>query len=204
MQQPNFATLKLLVLDDESRVWQAIEQYFVGQFAAMRWAGGAREGLRVAADFRPDIIVLDLDMPGGMTGLDFAAKWKITDQRQAYVVYTSFRGGQIGIFKRQHQGSVIGLAEAILGCTEIAKTGPASLVALETALADVAHKLLRQRGHAANSSDVQEWGDDVKEKIVTTTANMAEQQARLGQALADFRQKPLLDGSDTNPPRSRR
>lgn len=67
---------KILFVDDEQNIlqylpvaidWQALK------ITEMRTAGSGREALAIAADFKPDIAIVDVEMPG-MDGLEFCRK----------------------------------------------------------------------------------------------------------------------------------
>jgi len=61
---------RILVIDDEARLLATLRGYLEQENYQVRTAGNGREGLFVARDFNPDLIVLDLMMPE-MDGWEF-------------------------------------------------------------------------------------------------------------------------------------
>lgn len=54
----------ILVIDDEPDTREFLELVFKGQNCRVHWAKDGAQGLRLAASELPDIVVLDLNMPG--------------------------------------------------------------------------------------------------------------------------------------------
>ncbi len=63
---------RLLVVDDERGIRTALVQVFEYEGHEVKAAEDGHQGLRLAADFNPDVIFLDVKMPG-MDGLDVLA-----------------------------------------------------------------------------------------------------------------------------------
>ena len=62
--------LRILVVDDDTLVTQTLAGALEDTCSAQVWAAGSgEEGVRLAALHKPDLILLDLDMPG-RDGLD--------------------------------------------------------------------------------------------------------------------------------------
>ncbi len=59
----------ILVVDDEPTITEVVARYLQRAGYAARVAGDGAEALRLAADVAPDLVVLDLMLPG-MSGLD--------------------------------------------------------------------------------------------------------------------------------------
>lgn len=60
---------KILVVDDEQRIRRALSSILATRKYVVRAAESGEEAIDVAIDFGPDLIVLDLAMPG-MSGLE--------------------------------------------------------------------------------------------------------------------------------------
>lgn len=53
---------KILVVDDNTAFGELVEMVFGGEFEVLK-AGDGEEGIRVARDAKPDVILLDVMMP---------------------------------------------------------------------------------------------------------------------------------------------
>jgi CheY-like chemotaxis protein len=71
MQKQLFNGKRILVVDDETVVLQTLDLIFRSRGFEVRTAGSAEEALEKISDWRPDIAVLDVILPG-MNGLDLA------------------------------------------------------------------------------------------------------------------------------------
>ena len=81
---------RLLVVDDESGIRGALVQVFEYEGHEVLAAGDGHEGIALAADFRPDVIFLDVKMPG-LDGLDVLARLR-EDDPSALVIMISGHG----------------------------------------------------------------------------------------------------------------
>jgi len=63
------AQRKLLIVDDEEKVCALLAQYFSLKGYAVRTACRGQEALALSTVFHPDVVLLDLLMPG-MSGID--------------------------------------------------------------------------------------------------------------------------------------
>jgi len=68
----------ILVVDDEPHVSQMLEEYFVGLGYAVSVATTGHEALRLAAESRPDAVLLDMHLPD-TTGDQMLAKLRALD-----------------------------------------------------------------------------------------------------------------------------
>jgi CheY-like chemotaxis protein len=88
--------LHVLVVDDTADMAQAMTAYL--RLAGMRGtvASGGAEGLRLAAELRPDVILLDMLMPG-MNGLEVLKRLRAdsTTTNIAVVVFTASSGPEL-------------------------------------------------------------------------------------------------------------
>ena len=62
-------TRKILIVDDEEKICQLLEQYFSFKGYEVRAVQRGEEALALANVFHPDVVLLDLLMPG-MNGVD--------------------------------------------------------------------------------------------------------------------------------------
>ena len=81
---------RLLVVDDESGIRGALVQVFEYEGHDVLAAEDGHEGIALAADFRPDVIFLDVKMPG-LDGLDVLARLR-EDDPSALVIMISGHG----------------------------------------------------------------------------------------------------------------
>jgi two-component system, NtrC family, nitrogen regulation response regulator NtrX len=81
---------RLLVVDDESGIRGALAQVFEYEGHHVRTAEDGHEGIAIAEEFRPDVIFLDVKMPG-LDGLDVLARLR-EDDPSALVVMISGHG----------------------------------------------------------------------------------------------------------------
>lgn len=57
-------TARILVIDDDKRITALLRRSLVFEGYDVQSAGGGEEGLKIAASWRPDLVVLDVLMPG--------------------------------------------------------------------------------------------------------------------------------------------
>jgi len=60
---PNVNEPKILVIDDEPEITDIIETYFENIGYSVETANGGREGLDLAREFKPHLVLLDIMMP---------------------------------------------------------------------------------------------------------------------------------------------
>ena len=70
---------KILVVDDSATIREIVGDALRGEGFAVEEAADGDEGLKVAKDFRPDVVILDLTMPK-RDGLDVAADLRADPQ----------------------------------------------------------------------------------------------------------------------------
>lgn len=79
--------LKLLVIDDEPNIRYSIEQVFTGGKITVLTADTADEGLRLAADHSPDVIMLDIRL-GNRSGLEVFHQLRQIDPKSLVIFVT--------------------------------------------------------------------------------------------------------------------
>jgi DNA-binding NtrC family response regulator len=82
---------KILVVDDEHLIRWSLEQNLKKQGYEVFTASNGEEALKLAQEEQPDLILLDIQMPG-LTGLEVLEKVKETDEDIAVIMITA-QGG---------------------------------------------------------------------------------------------------------------
>src|SRR5947209_6965393 len=77
----------LLVVDDEPSILTAFRRAFRNLPVEVRTAESAAEGLALARDQRPDVIILDVQLPD-MSGLEALRKLRELDARSPVIFIT--------------------------------------------------------------------------------------------------------------------
>lgn len=80
---------KILVIDDDESMRDSCEQLFAGQGSAVETAENGDIGLQKHADLGPDVVLLDLKMPG-KSGLEVLRELRRTDPGCTVIVITGF------------------------------------------------------------------------------------------------------------------
>jgi DNA-binding NarL/FixJ family response regulator len=107
-------TIKVLVVDDNEAVLARVSALLGPHCATVECAPDGRTGLAVAATLRPDVIVLDISMPG-LSGLDVARALRragstapivfLTVHEDAAIVEAGQAAGAIGYVVKSRLGS---------------------------------------------------------------------------------------------------
>jgi two-component system nitrogen regulation response regulator GlnG len=79
---------KLLVVDDEATIRYSFQKVFAAEGVTVLLAGSLAEARRVNAEERPDVLVLDLQLPDG-SGLDFFDEVRQADPRRPVLLITA-------------------------------------------------------------------------------------------------------------------
>jgi DNA-binding response OmpR family regulator len=68
---PSFTQYRVLVVDDDENVSKSVALLFTGQGWEAQVAGSAEEAIELTAQWKPDLAILDIVLPG-MNGIDLA------------------------------------------------------------------------------------------------------------------------------------
>ena len=79
---------KMLVVDDESEICEFLKAFFEERDFSVETAYSGQEALDAVAKAKPDIILLDIHMPG-MDGLDTLKKIKEKDASMRVIMVTA-------------------------------------------------------------------------------------------------------------------
>ena len=81
--------LSVLYIEDDLKVQEYIAE-FLGRYTPnLHLAGSAEEGLRLYEEREPDIILLDINLPG-KSGIDFARELRMHDQDTRIIISTAY------------------------------------------------------------------------------------------------------------------
>jgi DNA-binding NtrC family response regulator len=86
----------VLVIDDEVSLARNLCQYLERQGWDTQWAESAEEGLQLHASFKPDLVLLDYNLPG-MNGLQALGRLKALDPGGLVVMMTGFGGVELAV-----------------------------------------------------------------------------------------------------------
>jgi len=86
---------KILIVDDEEKVRKLVEVTLsVGQFEILHASTG-EEALKVARETKPDIVLLDIMMPGELDGFEVCRLLKEDPEtRHIYIIMLTAKGQQ--------------------------------------------------------------------------------------------------------------
>ena len=83
---------RILAVDDEKNVLKAYRRIFMDAGFEVRYADSGEAALDAAVDFSPDVVLLDIAMPG-MDGLDVCSRMKTVEAlRETDVIFVSAKG----------------------------------------------------------------------------------------------------------------
>lgn len=79
----------ILVIDDEMEICGFLKDVLTTEGYVVATATDPKEGLRIVEQSRPDLVLLDLKMPG-MSGIDVLRRIKKIDEGMAVIIITGF------------------------------------------------------------------------------------------------------------------
>jgi CheY-like chemotaxis protein len=85
---------RILIVDDEKSIREALVQVFEYEGHDVVGAGDGPEALKIAAELRPDVVFLDVKMPG-MDGLDVLAKLREEEPQLLVVMISGHAQGRL-------------------------------------------------------------------------------------------------------------
>jgi DNA-binding NtrC family response regulator len=86
----------VLLVEDEATLARNIQRYLEKDGYDVRIAGNLREGWRDFEEFRPDVLLLDLNLPDG-SGLDLLARARLQDRQVKIIVLTGHGSVQTAV-----------------------------------------------------------------------------------------------------------
>ena len=79
---------RILVVDDEAQIVRLLQKYFASKGYEVHTAGSGPEAIDRVIDVRPDVVLLDILMPG-MGGLDALKEIKKIDPKIGVIMVTA-------------------------------------------------------------------------------------------------------------------
>ena len=89
-------THAVLIVDDEATLARNLAAYLERNGFDVRVAGSGEEGLQQFADFRPDLVLLDHNLPG-LSGLEVLERLRKGDNQVPVVLMTGFGGIEVAV-----------------------------------------------------------------------------------------------------------
>ena len=80
---------KLLLVEDELEVVDYLKDYFVHHGVEVFTASNGEEGLGLLASEKPDVVLLDMKLGAGISGLEFLRKARLTKGTTQIIVVTA-------------------------------------------------------------------------------------------------------------------
>lgn len=90
----------VLVIDDEEKICWAFEQFLTEEGYRPMIAQNAEEGLRLIEEENPDIVLLDVRLPG-MNGFDALKRIKARNSGIVVILITAYPNAQVTIEARR-------------------------------------------------------------------------------------------------------
>jgi signal transduction histidine kinase len=87
---------RVLIVDDEPSVAEVFQEFLASQGYALRLAASGEEAVRMLSEFRPDMILTDLNLPG-LSGLEVMRAAKMVDPETCVVVVTGYASASTAI-----------------------------------------------------------------------------------------------------------
>jgi len=93
---------KLLTIDDSKTIRLILARAFKDYSCTLVEAANGEDGLKAAAEHKPDIIILDITMPH-MDGIEMLKRLRDTGDKTPVIMLTA-EGGASSVEKAQHLG----------------------------------------------------------------------------------------------------
>jgi two-component system cell cycle response regulator len=93
---------KLLTIDDSKTIRLILARAFKDYVCTLVEAANGEEGLKAAAEQKPDVIILDITMPH-MDGIEMLKRLRDTGDKTPVIMLTA-EGGATSVDKAQHLG----------------------------------------------------------------------------------------------------
>lgn len=93
---------KLLTIDDSKTIRMILARAFKEYDCSLIEAANGEEGLKAAAEHKPDLIILDITMPT-MDGIQMLTQLRATGDQTPVIMLTA-EGGASSVEKAQHLG----------------------------------------------------------------------------------------------------
>lgn len=81
---------RLLIIDDEETLVSSLKTFLTIKGYEVAVATNGRDGIRLLGEFSPELLLLDLNLSEGITGLDVLKKTKSIKPELKIVVLTGF------------------------------------------------------------------------------------------------------------------
>ena len=99
-------TVKILIVDDDPRGRKLLASYLKPKGYDVLMASSGEEALEIARAERPDLIIMDIMMPGGMDGLETTRILKSDPgSNDAKIIMLTAKGQQSDIAKGMEAGA---------------------------------------------------------------------------------------------------
>ncbi|MGB3341578.1 MAG: DUF749 family protein [bacterium] len=145
---------KILIIDDEKTICDACSQIFTRDGYLVRTCPNGTSGLREIDSFKPDVVFLDLKMPG-MGGMEVLERIKDKDKSVVPIIITGY-------------GTIESTVESMKKGAFDVLTKPLTVEKLEV----VTKKALGKKGIPAKNQHLQEEVLDMKTDQYTHTADL--------------------------------
>lgn len=98
---------KILIVDDQEEVRELVEVTLRDEDYRIFQAASGEEAIQVARRERPDLVILDIMMPGGMDGFETCRRLKEDDETgSCRVLFLTARGQEVDRDKGLESGAV--------------------------------------------------------------------------------------------------
>lgn len=86
------SVIRVVIVDDHSVVRHGVERLLsnMDDLQVVATASGGEEAVRLVAQHRPDVVLMDLEMPGGVDGVEATRRIVASGEATRVVVLTSF------------------------------------------------------------------------------------------------------------------